>query len=106
MVATDQDELPLCYTRPARMMEPHSPEPWRLENCYIAYGETQPDPRGHGTVSHVVARLMGTVLNNFKANALRIVGCVNGCKGIKNPETDVPELINLLTCHFALGFRP
>lgn len=38
------------------------------------------------------------------ANALRIVSCVNGCKGIPDPETTVPELIAALrTCYAALS---
>jgi hypothetical protein len=30
------------------------------------------------------------------ANKARIVACVNGCKGIADPETTVPELIEAL----------
>jgi len=30
------------------------------------------------------------------ANAKRIVSCVNGCKGIKDPESVVPELVAAL----------
>jgi len=66
---------------------PWTPEPWQIHQSHF-YG---PNPN---------RTLIGTVCNqdgktNLKANAQRIIACVNGCKGL-NPKM-IPEIF------FALG---
>ena len=60
-------------------MTQHTAEPWRTENGDVVCKE--------GPIAAVM-------LPNDRANATRIVACVNACEGI-NPEA-VPELLEAL----------
>ena len=68
----------------------HTPEPWRLA---VGNGRRRV-MAGSGSVTTAVDPRADD--NRARANANRIVACVNGCKGIPDPETDVPELVAAL----------
>ncbi len=74
------------------MGEPkHTPGPWRLEQNGPAYNLCSPDRARHFAI------LVGMIRNQdseHKANAERIVACVNACEGI-NPDA-VPDLLAVL----------
>ncbi len=71
-------------------MTQHTAEPWKVCEPMEPPSEMiGPVNRGDGP--WIVARTVG---GNDKANAERIVACVNGCAGI-NPEA-VPELLKTL----------
>lgn len=50
----------------------YTPGPWRVEKSCILHGPVIPDPRGHGTISGIIAQVMGTALKQHRANALLI----------------------------------
>ncbi len=64
-------------------MSKWTPEPWRV----TAY-----EGGWTGIGSQRDGLLFKAAYNN-KANAERAVDCVNGCIGIDDPETTVPELV-------------
>jgi len=79
----------------------HTPEPWFTKGDGLIYA---PNPEFDSTdlQSHkdvLVADVSpdrGDLTMDDKANADRIVGCINGCKGIQNPAETVPELVTTL----------
>ena len=64
----------------------HTPEPW--VNKKQTYEPSIHGPDGVGVACCINAR--------EQANGMRIVACVNGCKGISDPENMVPELVAVL----------
>lgn len=71
-------------------MSKWTPEPWALEQNGAAW-----NLRSLDRVDPFMY-LIGLTHNNpgeHTANAKRIVECVNGCAGIEDPETTVPELV-------------
>ena len=70
----------------------HTPEPWTFEkshNDMEAYSFNSPTEGTLGCINEIDPI-------TDKANASRIVSCVNGCAGIQDPVTTVPALITAL----------
>lgn len=78
----------------------HTPEPWTVcstldrfpgieartvRTSVIIYGEEDEDCGVRGDTPEISL-----------ANAQRIITCVNGCKGIQDPENTVPEMARAL----------
>ena len=73
----------------------HTPEPW-----YTRHGQISSETSMHGcTIANCNSTARGISDEEAKANAARIVACVNGCKGI-NPDA-VPDLLH--ACEVALA---
>ena len=79
----------------------HTPEPWN----YFEAAAGVVIPEGLSEIQAEETTLIcampdeGNNYRGFKkrrVNAKRIVACVNGCKGIVDPETTVPELVKML----------
>lgn len=83
----------------------HTPEPWNISfnspNPLI-HSKLVGEDWYYSTIASVVQRgrhpIYGGEITDAtaKANAARIVACVNGCAGISDPETTVPELVAAL----------
>ena len=71
----------------------HTPEPWRLMENRPQIIEGGLDRHGRPLI--VAIPMTGHYIEGHE-NAQRIVSCVNGCKGIPDPETTVPELVKQL----------
>lgn len=69
----------------------HTPEPWIIhENETL---EIHPDTEDGSDGQNIIAEIPGDAeKDRQRANAERIVSCVNGCKGIADPEKIVPKL--------------
>ena len=70
----------------------HTPTPWYHTGWNVCSRTVDPV---RGTLP-LVCKCEGASNDERVANAKRIVACVNGCKGIEDPETTVPELIALV----------
>lgn len=69
----------------------HAQEPWN----YIWEGPTTPSAALF-SVDSIQGELRTIILDKVHAcepNVERMVKCVNGCKGIQDPETTVPALL-------------
>jgi hypothetical protein len=75
-------------------MNNHTPEPWSV---FAAGGcswvHTQRNPDKPERIPQRELALMKDKGEEGFANAARVVACVNGCKGIQDPETTVTELV-------------
>ena len=90
-----RDQIRRTLNRPGNMNTQHTPGPWKVSTA---------NPYAVNTVSGGIATAHGTDDANYseffpsteqaKANARRIVACVNACEGI-NPEA-VPDLLEAL----------
>ena len=74
----------------------HTPEPWYFDPDVDTFGigcmAVGPDPEAH-PVAHVESWMESGNVEEAYANGLRIANCVNGCKGIVEPEKTVPMLV-------------
>jgi len=79
----------------------HTPEPWKIDEADdMPLAVIADDDTGEGIVEMAgdEATFWGDDAHKefnerSKADFERIVACVNGCKGIQDPETTVPELV-------------
>lgn len=85
------------------MSAKHTPEPWEANDYYgnPLLITAKPDEIGHDVVAMIQADEPTNTTNVYPpdtsaANAARIVACVNGCKGIRDPEKAVPKLVSAL----------
>jgi hypothetical protein len=75
-------------------MPKHTPEPWKK---YDATAGSHICRKDHGADNEIIAYVkvsfhpLGPATQ--VANADRIVACVNGCKGIPDPEKTIPALL-------------
>ena len=78
----------------------HTPTPWKIEER----GMYSDDIRGGGSNSPIVCMLSldAKTLTEMKANARRIVACVNACEGI---DTEVLEALPLNFKQHAIEFE-
>jgi hypothetical protein len=76
----------------------HTPEPWELDTC----GWPLIINANNSDIAVATIALPKGSEGDDKlgleavANGLRIIRCVNGCKGVINPERAVPELLAAL----------
>lgn len=79
----------------------HTPEPWRVREHPDDPNEfhvSAPVPAGHpyeGRTKEMEV-MSDELYPTKRADAERIVACVNVCKGIVNPETAIPVVIDAL----------
>ena len=64
----------------------HTPEPWRYVDRFIFAGDRE----------DAVATCWLGGPHEAYVNAERICACVNACRGIKDPERIVPEIVGQL----------
>ena len=70
-------------------MSGHTPEPW--EHC------STPDHHVRAVGRTSTLLLLSNIIGERRVSDLkRVVACVNGCKGIQNPEKTVPKLVEAL----------
>jgi hypothetical protein len=67
----------------------HTPEPWHVSGNYV---RSHPDGKGY----RIFWQCGDGPHPTWQADLHRAVACVNGCKGIPDPETTIPELIEAL----------
>ena len=77
----------------------HTPEPWEIEVWGHELFGVYPNPAGP---EGVIARVTEGGAEN-KANAHRIVACVNACAGIADPSA-VPDLLEAATLIDSMDF--
>lgn len=74
-------------------MNNHTPEPWQLDDnqgmCTNFYSD---DATGSIIGSCQEYKFAHRSIDERKANALRIVTCVNACAGMEDPATEIDEL--------------
>ena len=79
-------------------MSKHSPEPWEVTRSTKMSG-------GESTVFAGLRPVVGTTgvrgsdLKATKANAERIVACVNACAGVENPVAILDALMDMVDHH-------
>ena len=81
----------------SKFAEEHTPEPWAVietEHKKISYIEVLAN--GYSPICRVFRKGKSGIKYTLpqKANAERIVACVNACAGIKNPDV-VPKIIEV-----------
>jgi len=78
----------------------HTPEPWNVlhDKEYDTWWVVDNTPVDGDNIAQVEYDKIapGPDRETMIANARRIVQCVNGCAGIPDPETIVPELVYAL----------
>jgi hypothetical protein len=70
----------------------HTPEPWRTRGGLNEYFIDAESVCTLAVIGSLAGNDIETRTEEARANASRIVSCVNGCKGITDPEKTVPEL--------------
>lgn len=87
------------------MKTKHTPGPWYVQSVYrdgkLIDCWIDNDPREHGDFKIVTKDIRGQTDDELRANALRIVDCVNACEGIADVSV-IPLLIKALD-HFDLA---
>jgi hypothetical protein len=69
-----------------RKMSKHTPEPWQSELCLgNAYSICKKAANGD-----YIKRTMGELFN--RADAHRLIACVNACAGMEDPEAEIARL--------------
>lgn len=68
-------------------MSKHTPEPWW-------YDEASASIRFDGRGSAIEGNAIGCVIAepNYRSDSLRIVACVNACKGMDDPAAEIDSL--------------
>jgi hypothetical protein len=76
----------------------HTPEPWFAEsNKQSIRGNRRPMAAGSSrTLDDAVAYMQAESWTRAEADGKRMIACVNGCKGITDPESQVPQAFGLL----------
>jgi len=85
----------------ANYIQQHSPEPWSVAGKSGNDGEVEIIENRTRTIAWTAntwVKRSGkkVVTREDRANGRRIVACVNGCAGIADPETTLPEMIEAL----------
>ena len=79
----------------------HTPEPWVLADMYIVESDTT---KGTAVVANTRAPTT-TPYSECRANAARIVACVNACAGIEDPAVELARLRRVEeAAHVALDY--
>jgi len=71
----------------------HTPEPWVVNPHGENSAYHKPTPNSIVTVIESRSHPIYNPERTAVANIARAVACVNGCKGIANPEVAVPEVV-------------
>lgn len=73
----------------------HTPEPWACDPDSIGHIYAVGDKRATGACGNVLT-YTGRPLEERRANARRIVACVNACAGMADPAADIARMLAAL----------
>lgn len=76
------------------MKTSHTPEPWSFD--VANFGNIRPANHSGKNICYFHRPEGKEEYAEGEANASRIVACVNGCKGVEDPEKTIPEILNII----------